>query len=335
MRFGLVHVDFASQRRRLKASGRWYAQFIAARAAAYWPHDPTVQRAADARAGRPAGRRRPGHGLPGHQRRGTGLRPAREAVEAAIAELGYVPNPAARTLVTRRTDAIALVIAESEERIFGEPFFAGVDPGDRRRADATPTSSWCCCWPRSGQRTGRLDRFLTRQHVDGVLLLSLHDDDTLPERIRARGLPVVARRPARSGVRRAASSTSTTSVGARLAVDHLVERGRRRIATIAGPADMVAGRTGSRATVAGLAAAGRTPTIPAPGDRGLQPGRAARPRCATLCRVPRRRRGVLRQRPDGRRSPARVARVRAAGCRPTCRWSASTTPRWRCPRIRR
>ena len=30
MRFGLVHVDFASQRRRLKASGRWYAQFIAA-----------------------------------------------------------------------------------------------------------------------------------------------------------------------------------------------------------------------------------------------------------------------------------------------------------------
>jgi beta-glucosidase len=30
MRFGLIHVDFASQRRRLKASGRWYAQFIAA-----------------------------------------------------------------------------------------------------------------------------------------------------------------------------------------------------------------------------------------------------------------------------------------------------------------
>ncbi len=43
----------------------------------------------------------------------------------------------------------------------------------------------------AAQRNGRLDDYLTRQHVDGVLLLSLHDDDALPERIRARGLPVV------------------------------------------------------------------------------------------------------------------------------------------------
>ncbi len=54
---------------------------------------------------------------------------ARQAVEGAIAELGYVPNRAARTLVTQRTDAVALVIAESEERVFGEPFFAGVVRG--------------------------------------------------------------------------------------------------------------------------------------------------------------------------------------------------------------
>ena len=59
---------------------------------------------------------------------------ARQAVEEAIAELGYVPNSAARTLVTRRTDTIALVIAESEERIFGEPFFAGVIRGISRAA---------------------------------------------------------------------------------------------------------------------------------------------------------------------------------------------------------
>ena len=56
---------------------------------------------------------------------------ARLAVEQAIAELGYVPNAAARALVTRRTDAVALVIAESEERVFGEPFFAGDHPRHR------------------------------------------------------------------------------------------------------------------------------------------------------------------------------------------------------------
>ena len=105
--------------------------------------------AADAR----AGRRRAGVG------RGTASRVinggdrvstrAREAVEAAIDELGYVPNSAARTLVTRRTDTVALVIAESEERIFGEPFFAGVVRGIGA-ALTTPSSRWCCCWPSRG-----------------------------------------------------------------------------------------------------------------------------------------------------------------------------------------
>src|SRR6059058_2775087 len=51
---------------------------------------------------------------------------AREAVQRAIDKLGYVPNRAARALVTRRTDAVALVVSESEERVFDEPFFARI-----------------------------------------------------------------------------------------------------------------------------------------------------------------------------------------------------------------
>src|SRR6187549_3231841 len=54
---------------------------------------------------------------------------AREAVQRAIDELGYVPNRAARALVTQRTDSVALVVSESEERVFGEPFFAGIVRG--------------------------------------------------------------------------------------------------------------------------------------------------------------------------------------------------------------
>ena len=45
---------------------------------------------------------------------------------AAVEALGYVPNKAARSLVTRRTDSVTLVISESEERFFSEPFFADV-----------------------------------------------------------------------------------------------------------------------------------------------------------------------------------------------------------------
>lgn len=54
---------------------------------------------------------------------------AREAVELAIRELGYVPNRAARALVTRRTDAVALVVSESQLRVFDDPFFAGTIRG--------------------------------------------------------------------------------------------------------------------------------------------------------------------------------------------------------------
>ncbi|GAA1759089.1 LacI family DNA-binding transcriptional regulator [Nocardioides hankookensis] len=177
---------------------------------------------------------------------------ARLAVEEAIAELGYVPNAAARALVTRRTDTIALVIAESEERVFGEPFFAGIVRGIGS-ALAAADRQLVLLLAQASQRRGALDDYLTRQHVDGVLLLSLHDDDQLPERIRAHGVPVVV------GGRREGVSSDFVDVdnlqGARLAVQHLAGLGRRHIATIAGPADMVAGHSRFEGYVAALTAA--------------------------------------------------------------------------------
>jgi DNA-binding LacI/PurR family transcriptional regulator len=179
---------------------------------------------------------------------------ARQAVEGAIAELGYVPNRAARTLVTQRTDAVALVIAESEERFFAEPFFAGVVRGiGTALSDAR--LQLVLLLADSSHRPGRLDDYLTQQHVDGVLLLSLHDDDTLPEQIRARGLPVVL--GGRATEHQQGPYVDADNVlGARLAVDHLVSRGRKSIGTIAGPADMVVGRTRHEGYLTGLQVAG-------------------------------------------------------------------------------
>jgi len=163
---------------------------------------------------------------------------AREAVEAAIEELGYVPNQAARSLVTRRTDAVALVIAESEERVFGEPFFAGVVRGIGGALAEAGKQLVLLLAPAG--RAGHIDEYLTLQHVDGVLLLSLHDDDKLPTRIRERGIPVVLGGGPLPG-KGVGYVDNDNAEGARLAVAHLLERGRRRVATIAGPADMTAG----------------------------------------------------------------------------------------------
>jgi DNA-binding LacI/PurR family transcriptional regulator len=164
----------------------------------------------------------------------------RVRVMRAVDELGYVPNMAARALVTKRTGAIALVISEPEERIFGEPFFAGVVRGITTVVGEA-SRQLILALVQTREQVDRLDTYLTPQHVDGVLVLSAHDADTLPSRIQGRGLPVVlCGRPAQSGGLSYVDVDNTG--GARDAVAHLVARGCRHVALIAGPQDMIAGR---------------------------------------------------------------------------------------------
>src|SRR5882757_6765292 len=115
---------------------------------------------------------------------------ARAAVQKAIDELGYVPNRAARALVTQRTDSVALVVSESEERVFGEPFFAGIIRGISSMLLETPLQLWLAI-AQSKEERERVEYHLTPQHIDGVLLLSLHGNDPLPILLAQRGLPVV------------------------------------------------------------------------------------------------------------------------------------------------
>lgn len=179
---------------------------------------------------------------------------SRQAVLDAVKELNYVPNAAARTLKTRRTDAIALVIAESEERVFGEPFFAGVVRGISLATAEAGRQLVLLLSQGAGRGSASAQSYLSRQHVDGVLLLSLHDDDELPTVIRSRSLPMVV------GGRASEAHEPFVDVdnrhGAVLAVRHLLQRGRRRIATVTGPRDMGAGRDRFEGYVAGLVEAG-------------------------------------------------------------------------------
>ncbi|GAA1803159.1 LacI family DNA-binding transcriptional regulator [Actinomadura chokoriensis] len=164
---------------------------------------------------------------------------AREAVLRAIEELGYVPNRAARTLVTRRTDTVALVVAESDQRLFGEPYFAGIIRGISNGLGDTGLQLLLAL-ARSPDEYGRLEEYLTTQHVDGVLLTSLHAEDPLPAKLEANGVPTVL-----GGCPPGLTPVSYVDVdnrsGAREAVCHLISGGRRHIAAIAGPQDMGVG----------------------------------------------------------------------------------------------
>ena len=204
---------------------------------------------------------------------------AKAAVQQAIDELGYVPNRAARALVTHRTDSVALVVSESEERVFGEPFFAGIIRGISGFLSSTPLQLWLAM-AQSPQERERVDQYLTRQHVDGVMLLSLHDDDTLPARLRERHLPVIraghAGMPAPGAVPMSFVDVDNTG-GARLAVQHLAGLGRREIAVIAGPQDMGVGVDRLTGYRDGIVRAGLTPDerLVSYGDFSEESGAAA------------------------------------------------------------
>lgn len=190
---------------------------------------------------------------------------ARRAVQQAIEELGYIPNRAARSLVTRRTDSVALVVSEPEERVFAEPFFAGIIRGIGDALADTPLSLWLAM-ARSPEQRERLEGHLTSQHVDGALLLSLHDDDPLPARLEARGVPTVLGGRTTQMLEGADGSwfVDVDNVeGARRGVDRLVGLGRSRIAAIAGPEDMGVGVARLAGYREALAAAGL------PDDHGL------------------------------------------------------------------
>jgi DNA-binding LacI/PurR family transcriptional regulator len=164
----------------------------------------------------------------------------REAVLRAVADLGYVPNQAARSLVTQRTNSIALVIAESAGRVFSDdPYFPGIIRGVSQELDAAG-KQLVLMMANSGPSHDRIEQFAVGGHVDGVMVASMHGNDPLPGALARMGVPVVSNgRPMGRAV--VPYVDVANEDGARLAVMHLLDGGRRRIATIAGPQDMVAG----------------------------------------------------------------------------------------------
>ena len=184
---------------------------------------------------------------------------AKRQVERAISRLGYIPNPAARSLVTRRSESIGVVIPEPPGMLFGDPFFPRLLRGISTELSAR-NLQLVLLMPQSVDEEPRVERYLAAGHVDGALLVSLHGDDSLPAVLAERGVPVVVggRPPGGEGV----SYVDVDNVGgARSAIAHLVKTGRRTIATIAGPPDMSAGIDRLEGYRLGLADGG---LIPAP-----------------------------------------------------------------------
>ena len=180
---------------------------------------------------------------------------ARQAVLTAVAELRYVPNRMARSLVTRRTDTIALVLSEPDSRLFSDPFFATIVRGLSASLAQTDINL-VLLTARDEREQEKVGRFVRQGHVDGVILMSLHSSDLLPDLFIEAGVPLVlCGRPIDD--RPVAYVDADNAGGARVATEHLLGLGRTRVGTITGRFDMVAGLDRLAGWRAALAGAGR------------------------------------------------------------------------------
>jgi len=172
-----------------------------------------------------------------------GLRVSPEAqasVDAAVADLGYIPNRAARSLVTRRTSSVALVVPEPDERVLSDPYFASTIHGVNAALRDTDLQL-VLVMARPEDIAIRTLRYLRGGHVDGAVVVSHHRNDVLADALYQSGLPTVFVGRPFGGSDHVHYVDVDNTGGGRMATEHLLRIGRRRIGTIAGPQDMSAG----------------------------------------------------------------------------------------------
>ncbi len=152
---------------------------------------------------------------------------SRDAVLAAAAELGYRPNLAARNLASRRTRTVGVVLNDLHNPFVPEIADGIFDATERCGYRLLMNSGFL----RSASEQRALDMFLELQ-VDGVILVGPRLTTGAID-AAARSVPiVVVGRPLRS--RRVDTVNNDEAVGARLAIDHLVELGHRCITHLDG-----------------------------------------------------------------------------------------------------
>lgn len=152
----------------------------------------------------------------------------RERVLAAIAELGYVRNEAARQLRAGHSRTVGLVVLD-----VGNPFFTDVAAGAEEVAAEYGLTVQLC---NSGDDTVRETRHLQtlqEQRCFGVLITPIGARTSVLAAIRRMGTPVVL--VDRGSNRQMCSVSVNDCVGGELAVGHLVAQGHRRLGFVGGP----------------------------------------------------------------------------------------------------
>ena len=168
----------------------------------------------------------------------------------AAEHLGYHPNQVARSLRTRRSHTVGVLIPD-----LTNPLFPPIVRGLEDRLAAAGYVALIGNTDGDSERERLVFEQMRARHVDGMVLATAHLSDPLLAEASRAGLPVVL-------MNRMAQDHSLPSVsvdnerGMRMAVTHLVAEGHRRIAHIAGPQELSTGLNRYRGFMAAMEAHG-------------------------------------------------------------------------------
>jgi len=164
---------------------------------------------------------------------------AKKAVEAAIAQVGYVRNTAAHNLVTRQSHAIGLIVHEPHSLFLEDPNIGSILLGTNSvlsDADYQLVSLVID----SDRDTQRVARYLTGGFVDGVIIISARANDPIARAVADIGIPAAfVGHPADIegipyvGIDNLAAATAIT--------ERLIATGRKKIGMIAAGLDRDSG----------------------------------------------------------------------------------------------
>lgn len=179
--------------------------------------------------------------------------PTRRRVNDAMAQLGFVRNESARQLRAGQSRTIAYVVLDA-----ANPFFTDVALGVEDVAEAADFSVYLCNSHQEPSREASYLERLEQQRVLGVLVTPVDPDDPRLDELPSRGTHVVLVDRTRPGNTHCSVAVDD-HLGGRLALDHLIELGHRRIAFVGGPQHIGQVRDRHEGALASIAAAGLPP----------------------------------------------------------------------------
>ncbi|GAA2231117.1 LacI family transcriptional regulator [Herbiconiux moechotypicola] len=155
-------------------------------------------------------------------------------IQAAAAELDWVPNSAARAVSGAASQAVGLVLRRNPELLEADPFFPAFIAGVEQVLSAAGQSAVIRFVSEAGAEHDAYRRLFSERRVDGFLVTDLRHHDPRFEWLRALEAPaVVAGTPPRTCTLPSVGTGSADQV--RELLRHLIDAGHRTIAHVSGP----------------------------------------------------------------------------------------------------